>query len=116
VDFANPSSRRSGHRPELTEETPDLVPFLHLEPKSWEFGGEITFTPRATRSRHLETIHGCHAILLHLSIHWAIVKHKARLVARGFVQREGIDFDDTFTSVARMEFVRLLFALAAQEG
>jgi hypothetical protein len=27
----------------------------------------------------------------------AIVKHKARLVARGFVQREGIDFDDTFT-------------------
>jgi hypothetical protein len=46
----------------------------------------------------------------------AIVKHKARLVARGFVQREGIDFDDTFTPVARMEFVRLLFTLAAQEG
>jgi hypothetical protein len=32
------------------------------------------------------------------------------------VQREGIDFDDTFTPVARMESVRLLFALAAQEG
>jgi hypothetical protein len=46
----------------------------------------------------------------------AIVKHKARLVARGFMQREGIDFDDTFTPVARMESVRLLFALAAQEG
>jgi hypothetical protein len=45
-----------------------------------------------------------------------IVKHKARLVARGFVQREGIDFDDTFTPVARMESMRLLFALAAQEG
>jgi hypothetical protein len=41
-----------------------------------------------------------------------IVKHKARLVACGFVQREGIDFDDTFTPVARMESVRLL-ALAA---
>jgi hypothetical protein len=45
-----------------------------------------------------------------------IVKHKACLVARGFMQRKGIDFDDTFTPVARMESVRLLFALAAQEG
>jgi hypothetical protein len=46
----------------------------------------------------------------------AIVKHKARLVARGFVQRECIDFDDIFAPVARMESVRLLFALAAQDG
>jgi hypothetical protein len=46
----------------------------------------------------------------------AIVKHKARLVACDFVQREGIDFDDTFALVARMESVRLLFALATQEG
>jgi hypothetical protein len=46
----------------------------------------------------------------------AIVKHKARLVARGFVQREGIDFDDTFAPVTWMESVRLLFALAAEEG
>jgi hypothetical protein len=45
-----------------------------------------------------------------------IIKHKARFVARGFVQQEGIDFDDTFTPVAQMESVRLLFALAAQEG
>jgi hypothetical protein len=46
----------------------------------------------------------------------AIVKHKARLVACSFVQREGIDFDDTFAHMARMEYVRLHFALAAQEG
>ena len=46
----------------------------------------------------------------------AIVKHKARLVARGFVQQEGIDYDDAFAPVARMESVRLLLALAAQEG
>jgi hypothetical protein len=35
----------------------------------------------------------------------AIVKHKARLVARGFMQREGIDFDDIFAPVARTESV-----------
>jgi hypothetical protein len=46
----------------------------------------------------------------------AIIKHKARLVARGFLQREGIDFDDAFALVARMESVRLLLSLAAQEG
>jgi hypothetical protein len=45
----------------------------------------------------------------------AIVKHKSRLVARGFVQWERIDFDDTFAPVSRMKSVRLL-ALAAQEG
>jgi hypothetical protein len=31
------------------------------------------------------------------------------------LQREGIDFDDAFAPVARMESVRLLLALAAQE-
>src|SRR6185437_14231234 len=30
-----------------------------------------------------------------------VVKHKARLVARGFVQQEGVDFDDAFAPVAR---------------
>jgi hypothetical protein len=45
----------------------------------------------------------------------AIVKHMARLVAHGFLQQEGIDFDDAFSPVAWMEYVRLL-ALSAQEG
>jgi hypothetical protein len=45
----------------------------------------------------------------------AIVKHKARLVARGFLQQEGIDFDDAFAPVARMESMRLL-VLSAQQG
>jgi hypothetical protein len=42
----------------------------------------------------------------------AIVKHKARLVARGFLQQEGIDFDDAFTPVEWMESVRLLALVA----
>ena len=43
----------------------------------------------------------------------AIVKHKTRLVARGFVQRKGIDFEQVFAPVACMESIRLLLALAA---
>jgi hypothetical protein len=45
-----------------------------------------------------------------------VVKHKARLVARKFVQQEGIDFEEVFTPVVRMESVRILLTLAAQEG
>jgi hypothetical protein len=45
-----------------------------------------------------------------------VIKHKARLVACGFVQQEGIDFEEVFAPVARMESVHILLALAAQEG
>jgi hypothetical protein len=45
-----------------------------------------------------------------------VVKHKARLVAKGYAQKAGIDFDEVFTPVARLDSVRLLLALAAQEG
>jgi hypothetical protein len=35
----------------------------------------------------------------------AIIKHKARLVARGFLQREGINFYDAFALVSRVKSV-----------
>jgi Reverse transcriptase (RNA-dependent DNA polymerase). len=42
-----------------------------------------------------------------------IVRNKARLVAQGFTQVEGLDFDETFAPVARIEAIRLLLAFAA---
>lgn len=42
-----------------------------------------------------------------------IERRKARLVARGFAQRPGLEFDATFSPVVRMETIRILIALAA---
>ncbi|KAJ9544835.1 hypothetical protein OSB04_024542 [Centaurea solstitialis] len=41
-----------------------------------------------------------------------IIRNKARLVAQGYRQEEGIDYDETFASVARLEAIRLFLAFA----
>nr|GFA52954.1 putative reverse transcriptase domain-containing protein [Tanacetum cinerariifolium]GFA53475.1 putative reverse transcriptase domain-containing protein [Tanacetum cinerariifolium] len=42
-----------------------------------------------------------------------ILKNKARLVARGYLQEEGIDFEESFVPVARLEAIRFFLAFAA---
>ncbi|SPC66753.1 related to retrotransposon protein [Ustilago sp. UG-2017b] len=44
------------------------------------------------------------------------VRHKARLVARGFTQREGIDFEETFAPVAPLSVIRALLSLAVERN
>nr|GEU83352.1 copia protein [Tanacetum cinerariifolium] len=39
-------------------------------------------------------------------------KNKARLVARGYRQEEGIDFEESFAPVARLDAIRIFFAFA----
>jgi len=43
-----------------------------------------------------------------------VSKHKARLVARGFLQKQGIDYNEVFTLVARIETVRLVTVIACK--
>lgn len=44
----------------------------------------------------------------------SIERYKARLVARGFSQIHGIDYNEVFSPVVRMDSIRLLFSLCAQ--
>ncbi|SOV03663.1 uncharacterized protein UDID_19108 [Ustilago sp. UG-2017a] len=44
------------------------------------------------------------------------VWHKARLVARGFTQREGINFEETFAPVALLSTIRALLSLAVEHN
>ena len=43
----------------------------------------------------------------------SVEKHKARFVARGFSQKEGIDYDETFSPVARYTSIRTIIAIAS---
>nr|GFA31052.1 copia protein [Tanacetum cinerariifolium] len=45
-----------------------------------------------------------------------MLKNKARLVARGYRQEEGIDFEESFASVARLEAIRIFLAYAAHKN
>jgi hypothetical protein len=45
-----------------------------------------------------------------------IVRNKARLVAQGYSQVEGLDFDETFAPVARLEVIQILLAYATSHN
>nr|GEZ66447.1 retrovirus-related Pol polyprotein from transposon TNT 1-94 [Tanacetum cinerariifolium] len=45
-----------------------------------------------------------------------VIQNKSRLVAKGYAQKEGVDFEESFTLVARLEAVRLFIAYAAHKS
>ena len=42
-----------------------------------------------------------------------LAKHKAWLVVKGFAQKKGIDFDEIFSPVVKMSFIRVILGLTA---
>ena len=45
--------------------------------------------------------------------HGVVTRNKVRLVAQGFTQIEGLDFEETYAPVARLELICILLAYAA---
>jgi hypothetical protein len=45
-----------------------------------------------------------------------VTRNKARLVAQGFTQVEGLDFEETYAPMARLEAIRMLLAYAAHHN
>jgi hypothetical protein len=45
-----------------------------------------------------------------------VVRNKSRLVAQGYSQKEGTDYEQTFAPVARLEAIRILLAFSVAKG
>jgi hypothetical protein len=48
--------------------------------------------------------------------HGVFTRNKAQLVAKGYSQVEGLDFDETFAPVARLESIRMLLVYATHHS
>nr|GFC07058.1 hypothetical protein [Tanacetum cinerariifolium] len=45
-----------------------------------------------------------------------VIRNKSRLVAKGYAQKEGVDFEESFALVARLEAVRLFIVYATHKS
>ncbi|GJS63302.1 retrotransposon protein, putative, ty1-copia subclass [Tanacetum coccineum] len=76
------------------------------------FGIPIPEVP-SNQSLSTDSIHIIWIYKVKLDELGGILKNKARLVARGYRQEDGIDFEESFAPVERLEAIRIFLAFAA---
>ncbi|KAH9779134.1 hypothetical protein KPL71_007611 [Citrus sinensis] len=86
---------------------------MHMEIKAIEKNNtwELTNLPTGAKKIGLKWVYKTK-----LKENGELDKFKARLVAKRYVQQQGIDYTEVFAPVARMDTVRMIVALAAQKG
>ncbi|GJR32037.1 retrovirus-related pol polyprotein from transposon TNT 1-94 [Tanacetum coccineum] len=131
-----PSTQEQEHSPIISqgfEESPK-TPHFHDDPlyeslheDSTSHGSSLNVRPSHTPFEHLgrwtkDSKHDRHVDQTQMDLQVKIdefgevLKNKARLVAQGFRQKEGIDFEESFTPVARIEAIRIFIANAANKN
>nr|GFB25672.1 copia protein [Tanacetum cinerariifolium] len=129
-DSSEPSSdtRLITKRVSNQVETPSLDNILTLTNR---FEDILRVTTYSDESNGVETdnvwsLVDCPKVVRPIGIKWVlknkkdekgiVIRNKARIVAQGHTQEEGIDYDEVFTHVVRIEAIRLFLAYASFMG
>ncbi|GKE77450.1 retrovirus-related pol polyprotein from transposon TNT 1-94 [Tanacetum coccineum] len=118
VFATEPSSEASSSRDLSSAESPYVTQILHhLEKwsKDYPLNNVIDNPSRPVQTKELQICHNCWFQAMQDEIH-EFDQLQARLVVKGYRQEEGIDFEESFAPVARIEAIRIFIANAANKN
>nr|GEX12099.1 retrovirus-related Pol polyprotein from transposon TNT 1-94 [Tanacetum cinerariifolium] len=76
----------------------------------------LELSSKASSSEDASSAESTHIYKVKLDEYGDVLKNKARLVAKGYRQEDGIDFEESFTLVARINAIRIFIANAASKN
>ena len=83
---------------------------LEAELKSLEKAGTFSIVPRPID----RNVIGCKTVWkVKLGSQGEVIKYKARIVAKGYAQKHGVDYEETYAPVVRYSSLRMIIALCA---